>query len=76
MYIYLYCLLVFPSIKINLDFPGGTVGKESACQCRDAGFILVSGRSPRVGSDDPLQYSCLENSMDYHSPRHSRIRHD
>ena len=31
---------------------------------RDTGSILRSGRSPRVGDANPLQYSCLENSMD------------
>ena len=31
---------------------------------RDAVSILGSGRSPEVGNDNPLQYSCLENSMD------------
>ena len=42
-------------------------GKESACQCRrqrDAGSVPGLGRSPRVGNGNPLQYSCLENSMD------------
>ena len=39
--------------------------KESACQAgdtRDAGLIPKSGRSPRGGNGNPLQYSCLENS--------------
>ena len=31
---------------------------------RDTGSILRSGRSSRVGNANPLQYSCLENSMD------------
>jgi len=30
----------------------------------DMGLILVLGRSPNVGNGNPLQYSCLENSMD------------
>ena len=30
---------------------------------RDAGSIPGSGRSPRVGNGNPLQYSCLEKSM-------------
>ena len=41
-------------------------GKESACQCmdaRDTGLILGSGRSPGVGNGNPLQSSCLVNSM-------------
>ena len=47
-----------------LGFPGGSDGKESACNTGDLGLIPVSGRSPRVGNGNPLQYSCLENSMD------------
>ena len=39
-------------------------GKESACSAGDLGFISGSGRSPGVGNGNPLQYSCLENSMD------------
>ena len=36
----------------------------SAGDARKAGSIPGSGRSPRVGNGNPLQYSCLENSMD------------
>ena len=42
-------------------------GKESACNAggtRDMGLIPGSGRSPGEGNGNPLQYSCLENSMD------------
>ena len=45
-------------------FPGGSDGKESACDVAEPGSILVSGRSLGEGHDNPLQYSCLENSMD------------
>ena len=48
-------------------FPGGTVVKESACSAgdvRDVGSVPGSGRSPGGGNGNPLQYSCLENSMD------------
>ena len=38
-------------------------GKEFACNAGDPGSIPVSGRSPREGNGNPLQYSCLENSM-------------
>ena len=38
--------------------------KESACNAGDSGSITKSGRSPRESNDYPLQYSCLENSMD------------
>ena len=39
-------------------------GKESPADAGDAGSILESGRYPGRGSGTPLQYSCLENSMD------------
>ena len=45
-------------------FPGGSDGKESACNARDPGSISGSGRSPEEGNGNPLQHSCLENSMD------------
>ena len=48
-------------------FPGGTVVKEPASRCRRCkrhGFNPWSGRSPGVGNSNPLQYSCLENSME------------
>ena len=44
-------------------FPGGSDGKESACSARDTGLISGLGRSPEEGNGNPLQYSCLENSM-------------
>ena len=46
------------------DFPGGSDGKESACQVRDQGLIPGSRRCPGERNGNPLQYSCLENSMD------------
>ena len=42
----------------------GSDGKESACNAGDLGLIPGSGRSPGEGNGYPLQYSCLENSMD------------
>ena len=45
-------------------FPGGSDGKESACNVGAPGSIPDLGRSPGGGSGYPLQYSCLENSMD------------
>ena len=39
-------------------------GKESTCNTGDLGSIPRSGRSPGEGNHNPLQYSCLENSMD------------
>ena len=45
-------------------FPGGSENKESACNVGDPGLIPGLGRSPGEGNGYPLQYSCLENSMD------------
>ena len=42
----------------------GSVGKESTCNAGDLGLIPGLGRSPGEGTGNPLQYSCLENSMD------------
>ena len=47
-----------------MGFPGGSDGKESACSAGDVGSIPASGRLPREGNSNPLQYSCPENSMD------------
>ena len=42
----------------------GSDAKESACIAVDPGSISRSGRSPGERNSYPLQYSCLENSMD------------
>ena len=47
-----------------LGFPGGSDGKESACNSGDMGLIPGLGRSPGKGHGNHLQYSCLENPMD------------
>ena len=44
-------------------FPGGSAGKESACNTGDLGLIPGLGRSPGEGKGYLLQYSGLENSM-------------
>ena len=44
--------------------PGGSDGKESACNAGDPGSIPGSRRSPGDGNGNPLQCSCLENPMD------------
>ena len=46
------------------EFPGGSDGKESACNAGDLGLIPGLERSPGEGNGNPLQYSCLENPMD------------
>ena len=47
-----------------LGFPGGSAGKESACNMGDLHSIPGLGRPPVEGKGYPLQYSSLENSMD------------
>ena len=58
----------FRSLKsaaiVPLGFPGGSEGRESACSAGDLGLIPRSGRSPGEDNDCPIQYFCLENSMD------------
>ena len=54
---------------LYMGFPGGANGKESVCQCRRHKELWIhiipgSGRSPGGGYGNPLQDSCLENSMD------------
>ena len=48
-----------------MSFPDSSVGKESTCNAGHTGSIPGSGRSAGEGIGHPLQYSCLENSMDY-----------
>ena len=45
-------------------FPGGSVRKESTCNAVHLGSIPGLQRSPGGGNSNPLQYSCLGNSMD------------
>ena len=47
-----------------MGFPGGTVVKNLPADSRDAGLIPGSGRSPGGGNGNPLQYSCLEISIE------------
>ena len=52
-------------VKNNLaGFPGGSDGKESACNAGDPGSNLGLGRSSGEGNGYQLQYSCLETSME------------
>ena len=58
-------IFIADPVSLNLlGFPGGSDGKESACNAGVPGSIPGSGRSPGEGNGNPLQYSCLENSMD------------
>ena len=47
-----------------MGFRGGVVVKNPPVNAGDAGLIPESGRSSGGGNGKPLQYSCLENSMD------------
>ena len=55
-----FCVKIYPL----LGSPGGSDGKESACNVGDPGSTPGSGRFPGEGNGNPLQYSCLENPMD------------
>ena len=52
------------SVSFPASYPGGSNGKESACNAEDLRSIPGSGRPPGGGNGNPLQYSCLENPMD------------
>ena len=56
---YNFCALVY-----NDGFPGSSHGKETTCNTGDPGLIPGLRRSPGECYGNPLQYSCLENSMD------------
>ena len=51
-------------IMSHQSFPGGSDGKESACNVEYPGLIPGSGRSPGEGNGNPLWDSCLGNCMD------------
>ena len=62
--------LSYISVKMLLFFffflsiTGDSDGKEHTCNAGEPGLIPGSGRSSGEGNGNPLQYSCLENSMD------------
>ena len=59
-------MVIYPVLRRSrspLDFPGGSDGKESACNVGDLGSTPELGRSPGERKDYSLQYSCLENYM-------------
>ena len=53
-----------PSLLENRGFSGGSDSKESACSAGDPSLIPESRKSPGERNGNPLQYSCLENSID------------
>ena len=50
--------------KKKKGFPDSSIGKESVGNAGDTGLVHGLGRRPGKGNGNPLQYSCLENSMD------------
>ena len=56
--------LVLTTLQSGFIASTGSDGKASACNAGDLGSIPGSRRSPGEGNGNPLQYSCLENSMD------------
>ena len=53
-----------PQLFEEFGIPGGSDGNESSHNVEDIGLITGLGRSPEEGNGNPLQYSCLEDSMD------------
>ena len=51
-------------LKDNVFKQNSSNDKDSVCSAREPGLVPVSGRSPGEGNGNPVQYSCLENSMD------------
>ena len=53
--------LVWGMLSQETIFSGSRVVKNPSANAGDAGLILGSGRSPREGNGNPIQYSCLEH---------------
>ena len=58
------CMYICICVCMYMGFPGGSAGKESACNPGDLGLIPGLGASPGEGKGYAFQYSGLENSMD------------
>ena len=59
-----FCLFFNSTYSHSFGFPGGSDGKESACNAGDLSSVPGSGRSPGERNCNPLQYSCLKNLTD------------
>ena len=57
-------------LQCSWGFPGGSDGKESACNVGDLGLIPGSGRTTGEGMATSLQYSCLENLQNLKTGMH------
>ena len=63
----MHSMVIIVNNTVLWGFTAGASGEKPTCQCRryrDAGSIPGSGRSPKGGHGNPLQYSGLENPMD------------
>ena len=61
---FLFSLWKLQILLLTFGPASGSDSKASACNAGDTGSIAGSGRCPGEGNGNPLQYSCLENSMD------------
>jgi len=57
-------MLMFLLTNSKMGFPSSSNGKEFDCSAGDLDLIPGSERSSGEGNDNPLYYSCLENSME------------
>ena len=64
MFLFPESLCFSSTLGILEGFPGGSDSIESACNVGDLSSVPGSRRPPGEGNGYPLQYSCLENSMD------------
>ena len=67
---YFSCYIVIHGLfelQLFLGFPGGSGGKETACNAGDPGLIPGSGRPPEEGNGNPLQYTFLGNPYEQRS---------
>ena len=71
---------MYVNLAPAMIFPGGLDDKDSAHNVGNPGLIPGLGRSPGGGHGDPVQYSCLENSIDRGACLYSMglqgVRHD
>ena len=66
---------IYNTVFLTMGLPGGSDGKEYACNVADPGSIPGLGRHPGEGNAYPLPHSCLENSMDRKPGRYSPFGH-
>ena len=57
-------MVLFEMTRLMMGFLGGSVVKNLPANAGDMGSISGLGISPGEGNGNPLQYSCLKNSID------------